>query len=117
MKKAVVALLFIAMVAMSMFTVSAAISPELPTGGSDPSCPQICRRWPRRGGYDYDYCYTGGGYGGGIIYSGSGGGGVTVMDMSPKTGYSDNYAVLAVFGILMCTGMAVYSGKKMREKN
>ena len=123
LKKVVVVLLFAIMMTVSIFTASAAISPEVPTGetetSTNPTCPQCCRRWPRRGGYDYEYGYFSGygGYGGGsIIYTGSGGGGVTVVDMSPKTGYSNSYAVMTVAGIMMCGGIAVYSGKKMKEQ-
>ncbi len=115
MKKVVVVLLFAVMMLTSGLTAMAVYSPELPTeGGTDTStCPRRCRRWARRGGYDYDYDY---GYSN-IVYRGGGGGGVVVVDMSPKTGYSDIYAILAVAGVLMCGGMAVYSGKKMREEN
>ncbi len=118
MKKVVVVLLFVVMMLASGLTALAAVSPELSTDTS--TCPGTCRRWARRGGYDYDYDY-GYGYGYGVVYRGGGGSGsgsgITVVDMSPKTGYSDIYAVLTVAGVLMCGSMAVYSGKKMREKN
>ncbi len=126
LKKVVVVLLFAVMMTVSIITTSAVYSPELPTGATEPTggtetstCPKCCRRWPRRGGYDYEYGYFSGygGYGGGgIIYTGSGSGGVTVVDMSPKTGYSNSYAIMTVAGIMMCGGMAVYSGKKMKKQ-
>jgi len=57
LKKVVVVLLFAVMMLTSGLTAMAVYSPELPTeGGTDTStCPRRCRRWARRGGYDYDY--------------------------------------------------------------
>lgn len=104
MRKLAVALLSIALIAISGVTALAAESPELPTEICTETCTKICRKgWSRRWGYDYYYDgYQQVAYG-------------RVVDMSPKTGVSDSDAMFAVLGVLACGSLAVVAKKKMSE--
>jgi len=139
MRKLAVALLSIALIAISCVTALAAESPELPTetctrGCSSPELPTEtctrgcskdcdrrwgwdCRNYPNYSGYSgYSGYSVYPGYSGYSVYPGyqqvAYGG---VMTVSPKTGVSDSDAIFAVLGVLACGSLAVVAKKKMSE--
>jgi len=134
MRKLAVALLSIALIAISCVTALAAESPELPTEICTETCTKGCSKdCDRRWGWDcrnypnyYYPNYSGySGYSGYSVYPGYSGYSVYpgyqqvayggVVTVSPKTGVSDSDAIFAVLGVLACGSLAVVAKKKMSE--